>query len=174
MTVDSFEYSEWPSRKPTKKKLQREALKRDPIGTSSQVLVTGASRAAERTIERQGSRAARSILTGGGLAGVARVAAAAPAAAAVGAAGLVGAALYAMAVIAKQTRLSAGEAANRVSREFAATQASVAKQFGSWDAVPKNIRDRLVSGYKKEIANVYAFRPIAGTLRPSQSIPYGR
>jgi len=73
--------------------------------------------------------------------------------------------------------LAAGERANRISREFVATQQKVMQQFrvARWEDVPADVRTKLVSGYKKAIADVYSTAvPLAGTIRPSQSLPYGR
>jgi hypothetical protein len=178
VTADTFEYEEWPSRKPSKKKIQRAALKADPIGTTSQVVAEAVKKSASRTVERETGRALRTVgtsavVTAGATAARTAAAAAVPA---VAAAAIVGGAIYAMQQIAKTLILSAGEAANRVSREYAAAQTATMKQFGvkEFSLVPAEIRTKLVNAYKRELANVYAFRPLPGTIRPSQQIPYGR
>lgn len=179
VTNDTFEYAEWPSRKPTKKKLQRESLKRDPIGTSAQVITEAVKKSAARTVERETGKVARRV---GGSAAVGAGATAARASAAaiapaVGAAAVIGAALYAMGRIGELRNVAAGERANKISREFVAAQQNVMKQFGvsRWDDVPADLRTKLVNGYKKKISEVYSTTvPLAGTIRPSQSLPYGR
>lgn len=179
VTKDTFEYEEWPSRKPSKKKLQRESLKRDPIGTSAQVITEAVKRSASRTVERESGRAARraagSTAVGAAVAGArATAAAVAPA---IAAAALVGGALYAMGRIGQMRNVAAGERANRISREFVAAQQAVMKQLrvSRWDDVPADVRTKLLNGYKKEIAGVYSTAvPLAGTIRPSQAIPFGR
>lgn len=179
VTKDTFEYAEWPSRKPTKKKLQRESLKRDPIGTSSQMVAEAVKKSAARTVERETGKVTRRI-AGSGVAAAAAstaratVAAVAPA---IAAASVIGGALYAMGKIGQLRNVAAGERANRISREFVSAQQTVMKQLrvSSWDQVPADIRNKLVAGYKKAIADTYAtVVPLAGTIRPSQTLPYGR
>jgi hypothetical protein len=179
VTKDTFEYEEWPSRKPSKKKIQRAALKADPIGTGAQVVTEAVKKSAARTVERETGRLTRSVAgsalaTGAIASGRAAAAAAAPA---IAAAALVGGALYAMGRIQQLRNVAAGERANRVSREFVAAQQAVMKQLrvARWEDVPSDIRTKLVNGYKKAITEVYSSAvPLAGTIRPSQSIPYGR
>lgn len=179
VTSDTFEYAEWPSRKPTKKKLQRESLKRDPIGTSAQVITEAVKKSAARTVERETGKVARRV-GGSAAVGAAATGARASAAAiapAVGAAAVIGAALYAMGRIGELRNVAAGERANRISREFVAAQQNIMKQLGvgRWDDVPADLRTKLVNGYKKKITEVYSTTvPLAGTIRPSQSLPYGR
>lgn len=179
VTKDTFEYAEWPSRKPTKKKIQREALKRDPLGTGAQVITEAVKKSAARTVERETGKVARSVggsAALGGAAATARATAAAVAPA-VAAAALVGGALYAMGRIGQLRNVAAGERANRISREFVAAQQAIMKQLrvARWDDVPQDIRTKLVNGYKKQISEVYStFVPLAGTIRPSQTLPYGR
>lgn len=179
VTKDTFEYEEWPSRKPSKKKIQRAALKADPIGVGSQVVTEAIKKSAARTVERETGKltrkAAGSVAVGSAAATArATVAAVAPA---IAAASIVGGALYAMGRIAQLRNVAAGERANRVSREFVATQQAVMKQLrvSKWEDVPSDVRTKLVNGYKKAITEVYSTAvPLAGTIRPSQAIPYGR
>lgn len=152
VTKDAFEYSEWPSRKPSKKKIQRAALKADPLGTSSQVLSDAAKRATERTIDRTGVRVARNISTaalGAGTTTALRAAA--------GVAGAVGAILaagyYVSDQIAKNQRMKLGDRLNAISARFVQTQAELVKVFGrTWDDVPPDVRTRAVNEYKRAIA----------------------
>jgi hypothetical protein len=174
VTADSYEYTAWLSRKPSKKKQTRAALKSDPVGTLG---ILGAT-AGKKAVERAGERAASGALR----AGRGRLVAAATALAtsstvgALAAAGAVGAAIYAMGKLAEAYTVSLGERANQISRQFVATQQQVIKQYGGsrWEDVPADLRNKLVNGYKAAIQKVYAFQPIQGTVRPSQQIPYGR
>lgn len=179
VTKDTFEYAEWPSRKPTKKKLQREALKRDPLGVGTQLVAEAVKKSASRTVERETGRIARTVAQSGAVAATATALRTTAAAAAplVGAVGLIGAALYAMGKIGQARNVAAGERANRISRQFVDTQRAVMKQLGvrSWEAVPSELRTKLLNGYKAEIARVYTTAvPLAGSIRPSQALPYGR
>lgn len=179
MTKDTFEYEEWPSRKPSKKKIQRAALKADPIGTGAQVVTEAVKKSAARTVERETGRVTRQIAGSGVVAAGAATArtAAAAVAPAIAAAAIVGGALYAMGRIGELRTIAAGERANRISREFVAAQQATMKQLrvSRWDDVPADIRNRLVNGYKKAITDVYSTAvPLPGTFRPSQQIPYGR
>jgi hypothetical protein len=89
------------------------------------------------------------------------------------AAGLIGAAIYGMQKVGERLDLADGEKINRISLQFAQTQKEVAAKYGGrWEAVPPEIRNKLVNGYKKAITDVTAYR--RGTLRPSEAIPYGR
>lgn len=179
VTKDTFEYEEWPSRKPSKKKIQRAALKADPVGVGAQVVTEAIKKSAARTVERESGKITRkvagSVVVGSAAATTrATVAAVAPA---IAAASLIGGALYAMGRIAQLRNVAAGERANRVSREFVATQQAVMKQLrvSKWEDVPSDVRNKLVAGYKKAITDVYSTAvPLAGTIRPSQSMPYGR
>lgn len=177
VTGDSFEFAEWPSRKPTKKKLQRESLKRDPLGTGAQLVAEAVKKSAGRAVERETGKVARRIggsaaLAAGASSARAVAAAVAPA---VAAAAVIGGALYAMGRIAQAHNVALGEKANRISREFVSAQQSVQKQLrvARWEDVPSDIRTKLVNGYKKQIADLYAsYRP--GSIAPSQQLPYGR
>lgn len=173
VTADTFEYQQWPSRKPTKKKLQREALKTDPVGTLG---ILGAT-AGKKGLERAGERAASSVLrTGRGAIATALTAAATSSATvALAAAGAVGAAIFAMGELAKRHDVQLGDRANAISRQFVATQQQVIKQYGGsrWEDVPLDIRTKLVNGYKAAIQTVYS-GVHTGVFAPSQQIPYGR
>jgi hypothetical protein len=180
VTADTFEYSTWPSRKPSKKKIQREALKSDPLGTVGMLGAAAGKKAVERAGEKAGRDVLRSVSKSVGIAGAAtagRGAIVASVAPAVAAAGLIGAALYAMGRLGQARNVAAGERANQISRTFAAAQQDTMKAVGAsrWEDVPLDLRTKLVNGYKKEIQNVYSTAiPLAGTIRPSQALPYGR
>jgi len=177
VTSDTFEYQQWPSRKPSKKKIAREALKTDPVGTLGMLGATAGKRAAERAGERAVSTALRSgrgaIATT--VLGTASSLAASSTAVALAAAGAVGAAIFAMGEIAKRYDVALGERANQISRQFVVTQQQVIKQYGGsrWEDVPLDIRTKLVNGYKAAIAKVYS-GVHTGVFAPSQQIPYGR
>lgn len=95
---------------------------------------------------------------------------------AVVAAGTVAAGVAAYFALARNERIAAGERINQISREFVATQANVVKQLGvpNWQHVPAELRNKLLNGYKAAIAEVSSRIYHAGSLRPSQSLPYGR
>lgn len=147
VTSDTFEFRDWPSRKPSKKKLAREAFKSDPLGTSGSI----AQQAGKRAIERAGEqtitrvlRSARAALPAVGLA-----AGPAAAAAAILAAGyLVGDR------IARDQRVKLGDRLNTISTRFAETQRQLEAAFGTtrWDGVPADLRAKAVRDYKSAIA----------------------
>lgn len=177
VTADTFEYQQWPSRKPSKKKIARESLKTDPVGTLGMLGAT----AGKKAVERAGERAASSVLRAGRgriattVLGTAGSLAASSAAVALAAAGAVGAAIFAMGEVAKRVDVALGDRANAISRQFVATQQQVIKQYGGsrWEDVPLDIRTKLVNGYKAAIAKVYS-GVHTGVFAPSQQIPYGR
>lgn len=173
VTADTFEYQQWPSRKPSKKKIAREALKSDPVGTIGMLGATAGKRAAERAGERTVSTVLRSGR--GAIATGLTAAASSSAAVALAAAGAVGAAIFAMGEVAKRLDVALGERANAISRQFVATQQQVIKQYGGsrWEDVPVDLRTKLVNGYKAAIAKVYS-GVHTGVFAPSQQIPYGR
>lgn len=156
VTKDTFEYAEWPSRKPSKKKIQRAALRADPIGTVGQL----GTLAGKKAVERAGERAGRDVLravgraTGvGGALGASRAAATAalPTVAAVGA--ILAAGYYVSEQIAKRQSLKLGDRLNAISARFVETQRQLIKVFGdSWDDVPADVRSKAVAEYKRAIA----------------------
>jgi hypothetical protein len=131
--------------------------------------------AGKKAVERAVERVGRETLVGGKeriIAGATTIAASSTAAA-LAAAGAVGAAIFAMGELAKRHDLNLGEAANRISIQFAATQKKVAAQYGGWDRVPADLRTKLVNGYKAAIQKNYS-GVHTGVFAPSQQIPYGR
>jgi hypothetical protein len=177
VTKDSFEYAEWPSRKPSKKKLAREAFKTDPFGTTGTIAQTAAKRSIERLGEHTATRVLRTARTGALPAALAGARTLAPFAAPLAvAAATIGAAIALWKHQQTYEYRTAGEAINQVSREFAATQKQVMEQLRvrSWDQVPAEQRNKLVNGYKAKIAEISSSIYHAGSLRPSQQIPYGR
>lgn len=132
--------------------------------------------AGKKAVERAVERAGRETLVGAKdkiIAGATTLAASSTAAA-LAAAGAVGAAIFAMGELAKRRDVQLGERANAISRQFAATQKQVSGQYGGrWEAVPLELRNKLVAGYKAAIAKVYS-GVHTGVFAPSQQIPYGR
>ena len=156
VTRDSYEYANWVSRKPSKKKLQRELLKSDPIGALGQAGVIAGTRAAERIGTSVGRTVARRVGTGAlataaataaelGFGGVAL--AALPVAAAIG-----GALLY------YSTQPGADE--NQLSVQFVAAQKTLIQESGvkRWQDVPQAARDRLLNDYKTALARIAEVR----------------
>lgn len=173
VTADSYEYSAWLSRKPSKKRIQRAALVASPVAT----LGTIGAAAGKKAIERAGERAASSALRSGrsSLATAATAAAGSATAAGLAAAAVIGAAIYGMGRIAEAHDVALGERANGISRQFVQTQAAVMKNYraGRWEDVPLDVRTKLVNGYKAAIAKVYSGIH-TGVIAPSRQIPYGR
>jgi hypothetical protein len=185
--VDSYEYANWVSRKPSKKKQQRAALVSNPVGTVGTIALLAGRKAIERAGERAGRQALQRAAKWAPEAyAAAQAAGGATVVAAVSAAALVGGAIYAMGKLAEMHNVALGERANRITAAFAKTQDDViaqatgrrprsdAERAHLWQSVPSDLRTKLVKGYKDAIAKVYAFQPIQGTIRPSQQIPYGR
>lgn len=151
MTADSFEYRDWPSRKPSKKKLAREAFKQDPLGTTGTVL----QQAGKRSVERLGEHAATRVLrtaragVGGALLGAGKTVAAATGVGTILAAGFLVAD-----TIARNERLKLGDRLNAISLRFAETQRSIEQAFGTrtWSNVPADVRSKAVRDYKDAIA----------------------
>lgn len=152
MTADTFEYATWPSRKPSKKKIAREAFKQDPLGTTGAV----AQQAAKRSIEKLGEHAATRVLRtarGGALA--AGLSAGSVAAAATASASILAAAYLVGDTIARNERVKLGDRLNAISLRFAETQRQLEAAFGTpgrWDGVPADLRAKAVRDYKNAIA----------------------
>lgn len=158
VTADTFEYADWPSRKPSRKKLQRESLKRDPIGTLAQV----GTLAGKRAVERAGERAGRSVLRTLGVSGASVATLAKGATAALGTAAAAAAILAAGYVvsdkIARTQRVKLGDRLNAISSRFVVTQRELEKHYGTtkWEGVPADVRARAVREYKAAIATATA------------------
>lgn len=76
--------------------------------------------------------------------------------------------------MARQEKRLAGERITQISNEFVAAQRELMRQFGvaQFSQVPSEPRLKLLDAYKKAIADVQVYH--AGSIRPSQQIPYGR
>jgi hypothetical protein len=155
VTADTFEYANWVSRKPSKKKIQRAALKADPLGTIGQVGLAAGTRAAEKIAERGVRTVARKY-------GVAGAAAAAEGAAALGYGSVALAALPIAAALGGALyyySLQPGAEENKLSLSFVAAQKTLMQQThaATWTDVPEQARNRLLNEYKaglKRIAEV--------------------
>jgi hypothetical protein len=148
VTNDTFEYRDWPSRKPSKKKIAREAFKSDPLGTTGSVAQQAGKRAIERAGEQTLTRILRSARAGVPVA----AAAAGPAAVA---AGILAAAFLVGDRIARDQRVKLGDRVNTISLRFAETQRQLEAAFGTpgrWDGVPADLRAKAVRDYKSAIA----------------------
>lgn len=155
VTADTFEYRDWPSRKPSKKKLAREAFKSDPIGTTGTMLQA----AGKRSVEKIGEHVALGVLRKGKYVIPAAYTAARTAISAGAGAAFVGtAALTAAAITAiflqnasvANARLALGDRINALSREFVKQQEAMARAYGvaHFADVPAEARNRLLTGYK--------------------------
>ena len=160
----TYEYLNWVSRKPSKKKIARAALKADPLGYIGQAGVIAGTRAAERVGERVGRTVLRRA-SGVGLTAAAAAAAelggatlalaAVPIAAAIG-----GALLY------YSTQPGAEE--NKLSLQFVAAQKTLMQETGAktWQGVPEAARTRLLDDYKHALQRIAEVRA-ATTLQQS-------
>lgn len=176
MTADSWEYANWPSRKPSKKRLQRESLKRDPLGTLGTIGTT----AGKKAIERAGETAARTALRAAGIPAILAGARGSVAAAAggvtlagVGAAASIAAILAAgytvMQHVAASGTVALGDRLNTISTRFVETQRQLVKAAGvrSWQDVPQKVRDKALLDYRQAISTASAQgRGSANVTRP--------
>jgi hypothetical protein len=156
VTADTFEYADWPSRKPSKKKIQREAIKSDPIGTLGAAGVAAGRKAAERAAESTAKAALRATGVPAILAGArgAVAGSALPLAAAAASAGILAAGYVVMDRVAKTQALKLGDRVNAISSRFVQTQAALQKTYGvtHWQDVPSDQRNKAVSDYKRALA----------------------
>lgn len=76
--------------------------------------------------------------------------------------------------VARAERRLAGDRINQLSRDFVAAQQRTIQELGvrSWQDVPLDLRNKLLNDYKKALSEVQVYH--AGSIRPSQQIPYGR
>jgi hypothetical protein len=153
---DTFEYRDWPSRKPSKKKIQREALKSDPLGTLGQLGVVAGTRSAERLGTQAGRSIVRRLTTG-------RVAAAVAAAEALGVGTAVAVALPIAAALGGALyyySLQPGADENRLSLQFVDAQKKLIQESGAktWMGVPEEARTRLLNDYKRGLARIAEVR----------------
>lgn len=148
VTADTFEYATWPSRKPSKKKLAREAFKSDPLGTTGAV----AQQATKRAIERAGEHTVVKVLRTARASVPLAAAAVGPAAAA---AAILAAAYLVGDRIARNEAVKLGDRLNAISLRFTETQRQLEAAFGTpgrWDGVPADLRAKAVRDYKGAIA----------------------
>lgn len=156
VTSDTFEYRDWPSRKPSKKKIAREAFKSDPLGTSGSVAQQAGKRAIEKLGEQTATRIARTARTTAIPAAVAGARALAPFA---GIAGLTALAIGAVLLQNKSVsdaRLALGEKVNKLSLAFVAAQKQMAAEYrvAHFADVPTEARNRLLNGYKDALTKL--------------------
>lgn len=158
VTNDTFEYRDWPSRKPSKKKIAREAFKSDPLGTTGSIT----QQAAKRSIEKLGEHTATKLARGARTTAVPAIVAAGRALAPfAGIAGLTGAAI-ALVLLQNRSvadaRLALGERINKLSLAFAAAQKTMAAEYrvAHFGDVPSEARNRLLQGYKDALNKLSA------------------
>lgn len=160
----TYEYLNWVSRKPSKKKIARAALKADPLGYIGQAGVIAGTRAAEKVGERVG----RSILRKYG--GVAATTAAAAAAELGGATLAIGALPIAAAIGGALLYYSTqpGAEENKLSLQFVAAQKALIQETHArdWAGVPIAARTRLLDDYKHALQRIAEVRA-ATTLQQS-------
>jgi hypothetical protein len=177
VTKDDPRYTEWRTTKGTVATRKKSLLKKDPLTYARTFGVKAVSQRAERAAGAAASRTARSV-SRPILAAVAPIAARLAPLAVPGiiAAGTVAAGVAAYMALARNERLAAGERINQISREFVQHQQDVIRQLrvASWAQVPAELRTKLLNGYKAAIDEVSKGVYHAGSLRPSQQIPYGR
>jgi hypothetical protein len=176
VTADSFEYAAWPSRKPSKKRLQREALKNDPLGTLGTIGTTAGKKAIERAGESVGRAALRATGIPAILAGARSAAAGAAGgvtlagAAAAGTIAAILAAGYAvMSHVAASGTVALGDRLNTISTRFVQTQQQLIKAYGAraWSGVPEQIRTKAFRDYQQAISTASAQgRGSANVTRP--------
>lgn len=177
VTKDDPRYDEWRTTKGTVASRKKKLLKEDPLEYAQTFGVSAVKKRAERAVSTTVSKAARKVSAPVGAALAPTLARLAPfAIPAVITAGTVAAGVAAYMALARNERKSAGERINEISREFAEHQAEVVKQLrvANWQAVPAELRTKLVNGYKAAITEVASGIYQQGSLRPSQQIPYGR
>lgn len=176
VTSDSWEFANWPSRKPSKKRLQRESLKRDPLGTLGTIGTT----AGKKAIERAGETAARTALRAAGIPAIlagARGAVATAAggvtvagvAAAASVAAILAAGYAVMSHIAASGTVALGDRLNTISTRFVETQRQLIRAAGvrTWEQVPAAVRTKAVADYKRAISTASAQgRGSANVTRP--------
>jgi hypothetical protein len=172
VTATDPRYTEWTNHKPSKRAKLQEKILSAPgeyvKGRAAKIAEDSAKHVAVSVLRAAapvaiaGSRTVAGAILGSAVAtGVAATA-------------LIGGAIYAMQKIGEHLDVSDGEKINSISRTFVDTQQKVMAQYRvrSWDAVPADVRNKLVSGYKSAISGVTAYR--RGYLKPSAMIPYGR
>lgn len=166
VTSDTFEYRDWPSRKPSKKKQQRAALLANPVGTLGMIGAVAGKKSIERageTAVRTGLRQLRNI----GLAEAGLTAAGLGAAATSGA--ILAAGYVVMDKVAGHYTLALGDKLNAISNRFVETQRQLIAAFRgrSWADVPADVREKALRDYKRAISTASAQgRGSANVTRP--------
>lgn len=155
----AMEYFDWPSRKPTKKKIARAALKADPVGVGAQLASTAAKKAVERSVERASSRvlrAATPVAVGVGGSVLRSAGAAAAALPPLGVVGALAAAGILGGWLMDKATDSVGDKINRISLAFVAAQQELMKRTGvtKWGDVPVAPRTKLLNEYKAALNHV--------------------
>lgn len=158
VTNDTFEYRDWPSRKPSKKKIAREAFKTDPLGTTGSITQQAAKRSIEKLGEHTATRLARTARTTAIPAALAAGRSLLPFA---GIAGLTALAIGAVLLQNKSVsdaRLALGERIRKLSLAFIAAQNQMAAEYRvpHFGDVPSEARARLLAGYKDALNKLSA------------------
>lgn len=177
VTKDDPRYDEWRKTRGTVASRKKALAKSDPLEYARTFGVKAVQQRASRAAEAAVVRSARKVAAPVSAALAPSVARFAPLALpAVVAAGTVAAGVAAYMALARNERIAAGNRINQISLAFVKSQQDVVKQLGvrSWQDVPLELRNKLLDGYKRAIADVSAGIYHAGSLRPSQEIPYGR
>lgn len=155
VTADAMEYASWPSRKPSKKRLQREALLTNPVGTLG---VLGAA-AGRKALERAGETAARTTLRTARAAGVGALGlSTAGLGAAAASAAILAAGYVVMDRVARAGTLEVGFRLNAISTRFVETQRQLMRthRVSRWEEVPQSERTKALGDYKRAIATASA------------------
>lgn len=151
MVAGSYEYENWVSRKPSKKKIQRAALKADPLGTLGQL---GAV-AGKRALERAGETAARTGLRTAKIAGLGALGVTGTAVAAAATSGAILAAGYlVMDRVARTQQAKLGDRLNAISNRFVETQRQL--QLAFHGRVPDDVNRKALADYKRALATANA------------------
>lgn len=154
--ADSFEYANWLSRKPSKKRTARAALLADPLGTTATAAQKAAIRAGERIAEHTATRVLRTYakpLVGAALGAAAELGGATLVAAVLPVAAALGGALLAF-----SSRPGAEE--NQLSVQFVQAQNKLIQESGgkTWMDVPESARTRLLNDYKAGLQRIAQVR----------------
>lgn len=156
VTSDSYEYANWVSRKPSKKKQMRAALKADPLGTIGVVGLAAGTRAAEKLAERGVRAAVRKYGVQGAV--VAGETAAALGYGTVALAALPVAAALGGILLAYASKPGSEE--NALSLQFVDAQRKLVQESGvkTWLEVPEAARTRLLNDYKAGLSRIAEVR----------------
>lgn len=149
VAADSWEALNWPSRKPSKKKQQRQQLLTAPLATVGTIGVTAGRKAIEKAGETAGRTALRTAKQVGlGALGITT----AGLGAAASSAAILAAGYVVMDKVAKERALAFGDRVNAISLRFAETQKQIIKQYGrAWSDVPSDVAKKAWSDYTHAI-----------------------